>query len=438
MRRSILKQDNARLITRFDVLIFCAFFVSFLHSALALAFLAFLVFLSTRGTKNCVKALLLLTARGVISSTVAVNLGGSVLKLSVILIASFFIFINTIRESNRKFMVDSVLGSALAFAVFAVFASFLNSSYPITAAFKIISFIVPFIAILVGVNETKEYPWKEYFVLFFGILFAISLLMVPFARFRIVNYDFQGIFNHVNLFGIVGALYVAVLLYSDELKKHPLIRTVALILMLVMIYLSASRTGLFSALFAIAFYYAFGEESKKAKIVVISMTALLFLFFILAEKTTLVSNVSGLINDFIYKSNTKNILASRQETLAIAKEKYENSKLFGSGFMVPWIKNFTNYGMSFNLIVEPGNLIWAILGDTGIIGMILFALLVISIFLKGDKRNVFLLVTAFSINMGEMVFFSSNNMAILVWLLIALYLSAPQKRVKPIRMYKKG
>ena len=95
--------------------------------------------------------------------------------------------------------------------------------------------------------------------------------------------------------------------------------------------------------------------------------------------------------------------------------------------MVPFKEGVMSFKLDFDLQVEPGNLLWALLGDTGLAGTVLFAVAVIIIFALGEKRNLHLLAAAFLVNMGEMVFFSSNNMAILVWFLIALYISAPKE-----------
>ena len=46
---------------------------------------------------------------------------------------------------------------------------------------------------------------------------------------------------------------------------------------------------------------------------------------------------------------------------------------------------------------------------------------------KGNFENIYLLIAALMINMGEMVFFSSNNYAILLYFLIALYLFDNEK-----------
>ena len=63
-----------------------------------------------------------------------------------------------------------------------------------------------------------------------------------------------------------------------------------------------------------------------------------------------------------------------------------------------------------------------LLGDTGIVGASFFGILVFAIFKNGTWSRLHLLVGAFIVNMGEMVFFSSNNMSILIYFLIAVYL----------------
>ncbi len=418
-----MDKSNEKIFTQLDIWVLVAFFVSFFHSILGMAFLLLLAVLCFRGVEWCVKCLLLVTTRGIISFAVAASMGGSVFKLAVVFIASFLIFFYTKNQAKNQQKTNDVLIVGLIFSVYAIFSSFLNATYPITAAFKVVSFIVPFAAILRGVAATREYKWSEYFVALFGILFAISFVLIPFGRFRIVNDDFQGVFNHVNSFGIVSALYIAMILHSNVLKEKKKMRTLIVIAMLIMCWLSASRTGLFTSLAVIAVYYAFGNEKKTTKILVVALVLFLITLFVLAVDTGLIANIRTKLNEFIYKNGADNIWASREETILIAKEKYKNNPLFGSGFMVPFTKGEISFGLDFSLVVEPGNIIWSILGDTGIIGIVLFSIFLLTILVKGQKQNVILIIAAFFVNMGEMVFFSSNNMSILIWFLIALYIS---------------
>lgn len=104
------------------------------------------------------------------------------------------------------------------------------------------------------------------------------------------------------------------------------------------------------------------------------------------------------------------------------EEKYNNNKLIGSGFMMPYISNYSSLGLEMSLNVEPGNLIWCLRGDVGIIGTIVFVLFLVSILLFGNFKYLSLLISSIGVCMGEMVFFSVNSIGILLYVLIAIYL----------------
>ena len=89
--------------------------------------------------------------------------------------------------------------------------------------------------------------------------------------------------------------------------------------------------------------------------------------------------------------------------------------------MVPYDPEIRDYTLNFDLVVEPGNLLWTLLGDTGIIGVLIFILLFLVLLFNGGISRVYLIAAVFLICMGEMVFFSVNNMAVIIYLVLAVY-----------------
>ena len=99
--------------------------------------------------------------------------------------------------------------------------------------------------------------------------------------------------------------------------------------------------------------------------------------------------------------------------------------LFGSGFMVPFMPGIQDWSFSFGLLVENGNLVYSVLGDLGIIGFIFFCTTYGYLLFKGRKKQgrLILFIAPFLICMGEMVFFSTNNNAILLYVMLAVFLT---------------
>ena len=416
-------KDTKKVFNQVDILFIVLFYISFLNSALGGIFYISLLFYWRYGVEGCVKSLLLVTARGIMSSAVAAIPVFSMFRLVIILGASLLILFNSRENREDALKFAKVEMALILFSIIVVLSSVWSSSYPVTSIFKVVSFSVPFLAVMKGISSTKyDCRWNDYFVLFFSSLFAISAILIPFARFRITNGNFQGVFNQVNMFGIVAAIFITAVLECKVFNDKNMIRVTIIVVTLIMLFLSASRTGMFTAITVILVNFLFGKKVSSKKMMFIGILILyisvLYIFF---QADLLVSMQQNII-DFVYKGDTSNILASRQSQLELYQKKFEVSKLFGGGFMVPYEQGFVDYSLNFNLNVEPGNLIWSLLGDIGIIGTISFVFFTITIALQGKLSRLYILVGALMINMGETVFFSSNNMSILIYFLISIYM----------------
>lgn len=414
----MLSRSENRIFTQIDAIYIVLFFASFASSMLGIVFMLLLVFYLTRGAEGGVKSLLLLTTRGLMSSAVAAPLNASV-KWVVLLGVSIWLIISTNIEYEDKIKLSKVNLSLCGFLLITVIGAFFNSSYPLTALFKMVSFALPFIAVIKGIAATRRYcRWIDYFSALYLILFAISAVLIPFGRFRTVNSNFQGVFNHVSILGVICAVFIAAFLESSLFKNKLLIRGSVIIAVLLMCYLSASRTGMFSAIAVLGFYYMCsrrGAKSKNAGVVLVGIIAI-------CVWVAMGGQVQQTIFNFIWKNSVNSIFDSRWELIYLARIRYESHKLIGTGFMVPYYKGIVDWSLNFGLIVEPGNIVWMLLGDTGLAGTILFTVMFLTIMKNGSRNRLHLLVGAYLINMGEVVFFSSNNMSILVYMLIAVYL----------------
>ena len=77
-----------------------------------------------------------------------------------------------------------------------------------------------------------------------------------------------------------------------------------------------------------------------------------------------------------------------------------------------------------SLITEPGNLGYAVLGDVGIIGTVLFSAIYVCIYrFRASKGSVILFLAPFLVSIGEMVFFSTNNMAMLLYIMFGIVIN---------------
>ena len=422
------RDNDIPIFNQIDILFIVLFFASFTSSVIATGFSIALLLYTRYEIEGEVKGLILLTFRGVLSSAVASGSGNSIIRWIVLLGLSLLIILTKVHKDDEYWKLNNILFLLGLFSVVVAVMSLFSSSYPVTAVFKVVSFTLPFYAILKGVYATRDYVrWEDYVCLLMTILMLISAVLIPFGRFRIVNSDFQGIFNHVNTMGTMCAIFIGIVLNSGWYKDRVRLKWTVIFLTLIMCYLSASRTGLLSALFVIVFYVIFSMKSGITRLIV--SVVMLFLGFVFWMSASVDSSnaIMHAIHEFMWKNSTNSIIDSRAEIIANSLARFKSNMITGTGFMVPYSSYIKSYSLSFDLIVEPGNLIYMLLGDTGIVGTVLFAALMLSILFKGYFEKIYLLIAALMINMGEMVFFSSNNYAILLYFLIALYLFDNEK-----------
>ena len=412
-----------RVFDALDLMLIILFFISWIHSLMVLLFYLSLLLLLRKRTAGCMKGLILLTTRGLMNPAAAASAGRfELLKWALIFLFSLYILTFGESEGEDRRKLIRILGSLLAFSISAAFFSFLVSSYPVTAAFKTAAFSISMAAVFFGTaaDKSRDY-WIEYFTGLYGILFLISIFLIPFQRFRTVNADFQGIFNHVNVFGAIAALYISAVLRSRYFITHVKLRNSLIILMIFMTYLSRSRTGMFAIAAVLELKYLFSPRSALQKICISLGGMGVLLLLISLMPGDIKAGVSDLAIDFIYKGDTSSVWAHRLGQMEAARMKFMAHMLTGSGFMVPYDPSVRDYRFTFGLVAEPGNLVWAVLGDTGLLGSLLFLILLYCIGTAGKKKDLYLPAGALAVNMGEMVFFSTNNYSILIYLLLAAY-----------------
>ena len=190
---------------------------------------------------------------------------------------------------------------------------------------------------------------------------------------------------------------------------------------LFMVFETASRTGMITCVAVLMTYFLFKVQSTFSKVFTVFLGGVVISFLYVSSINDLGNPIMHAIHEFMWKNSVDSIFDSRTEIISDSLKRFELNRLTGTGFMVPYVEGLRDYSLNFNLIVEPGNLIYMLLGDTGIFGLALFALLILAIVIQGKKEDLFLIIAVMLINMGEMVFFSSNNFGVLLYILLAIY-----------------
>ena len=420
-----MKLVNSKLLVNEKLYIMILFLLSLLNPIFGVVFyIGAIRLVYNSGMVGIIKYIIFVTMRDLLSLKIAVSLSSlNTFKLFIfILLALYCIYISLMDKCIKKNL--NVILSCIFFCILAALFSFCTGSYPITSIFKCISFGIVFCALIIGIVQTKDtMDWCKYLITVLTPFFIISFLVIPFPSFRIINDNFQGIFNHVNMCGIMCTIYITFLLFNKIKNNKEMITKIILIIMtLFMQYLTFSRTGMLVSIIVIFINFVFNRHSMVTYLLIASFMFGCYIVYNLNDDIK--SLVNTTVVDYIYKGNQEDIFASRRILQKEAENKYSENPFIGSGFMTPYIRDYVDYSLNTSLNVEPGSIIWTLFGDVGIFGTIAFIIFVCSIVISGRLKNIFLILCVFGICSGEMVFFSINNgISIFLYLLLASYIS---------------
>ena len=374
-----------------------------------------LILLISEKVKGALKALALIQVRSLISSGIAVEMSSaSGVKWMCLFLLSFYIIFSSFSALNAT--MNKIISWIALFFVYICVTSLLISSYPVVAIAKAISYFVPFVAILCGTYATRDFDWIGYYNKILGSVLLISAVLLPFPVGYLRNgHAFQGAINHPNMYGIMLAVFLAGYLYKIK-EKLGFADILVVCSVFFLIFQSESRTSLISAVAVVMISFAFSKINIAFKAIIIFFG---ISFILISFELPFFDSLT----DFIYKGHD-DIWYSRSELLENNMSRFYDNPIFGTGFNVPYESGVQSFEFSFDMPVENGNIFTALLGDLGIVGTTLFIICYGSILKKGNKKALVLFVIPFIISMGEMVFFSSNNCALILYTYFAVYLSS--------------
>lgn len=405
--------------------VICLVFVfSFISNTTLLISLILLLALFKQKDIGAIKILNIITLRTVINPGLAVGIENfQTIKWMYIFLCSLYLIVGY-RKIDSRFKKDfkKVLFAILVFTAYNLFASFLFSTLPVVAAFKLLSYSIVFLGMMIGVaNTSLKINWIDWIYRMMATLFASSIpfIILPVGYLR-NGHSFQGVTNQPNMLGILAGLFIALILARVQLKRFKgwFIPFAKISAVMYMIILSKSRTGFITAIFVIALFLIFSNIGKIKKIMLLNFTGVITIIYVWADGGLLQS-----IQQFLYKGH-EDILFSRTHQVGGLMDNFLRNPWFGSGFAVP-VTPYRIFAFSFDYVVEPGNLILAVLSYGGVIGLILFFNYMFKIIwsnIWNFKSLAFLPVSVVLISMGEMVFFSTNNIGIWCYMFLAIYI----------------
>lgn len=398
--------------------------ISCLHSYAYDLFLFYHGVSCFRGSKRIALSLILIFFRGILSAAVAASSSIDAMRLLVIMALSLAAFVSHRKARIFTLRMRIFIASSAYLTMYMIIASLMFSFFPFVSIAKWITYIIPFIAVMVVVWDTSyECDWIKLVSLLFTCYFLASVPLIWMGQGYLRNgHAFQGICNHPNIFGVTCALCFAVLIYQVIFGKASWLERMMIVLVVALELLSESRTGFISivviGIVALATSRIGARRIPKEALILTAIMAVILLA--LLPLFDYGETVVQFVGDYLSKGGTGLNMDSRLGTLDQAVASFKYNPVFGTGFLTPWeYGQVKSYVFSVDLVVEPGNLLFAIIGETGIAGMLVFSIYYGSILLKSKKDTMCLALAPFLVSMGEMTFFSTNNCGIILYFLIA-------------------
>ncbi|EGT3617651.1 hypothetical protein FHH43_15705 [Clostridium perfringens] len=338
------------------------------------------------------------------------------------------------REGIKELQKTFISVVLIIYAFFITYTALYVSWLPIVSIFKGIYFTMGFLAIYIGISINKNTNWTEWICNYFKVFLIFNIPFVFLKQGYSTNGTaLNGIIVNPNGLGIILTLGLAIFLYSSGyFEKNKFISLISIIL----IFLTNSRTSIITTVVIIIYYltiqfiFIFRNKNK------IIFKRLAYIFFIGAVLIGLndfyMKPMTNLINEKLMKGQEKGeVLKSREGQLEDFYRDFNRNRFVGVGFGVDG-KEFVEQDFTLKLSypVERGNILLAVLAETGYIGLCIFILLILSLVYYSfkSKNNIekffvsnILLISALMVSLGEMTFFSGNGLGVIQWLFLSIY-----------------
>lgn len=359
------------------------------------------------------------------------NIGELRTLLNLLLIINILLNKKTINniKKNKISLIISI------YCIYIIISSIFISWLPLVSIFKVIYFSTGFLAIFISVRINKTNNLVCWINRYFRVVTSINLILIFFPQGYSTNkVALNGIFANPNGLGIVTVLGCSIFLYSN-IKDINRYNTIFIFISIIEIFMSDSRTSIITLVIILLYYFfilkpiTFHYNSKELfKYLGLGcLISSVLIILVLVYK----NNFTNLFTSKLLKGQTTDtILYSREGQINEFKNDFYSNKLFGVGFGVDGANGrIQSFELKLSYPVERGNIVLAILSETGIIGMIIFGVLIFYLFYYARKENntkeylykLIFIIVIILISFGEMTFFSTNSLGVVQWFLIALF-----------------
>ncbi len=302
-----------------------------------------------------------------------------------------------------------------------------------------------FWAMKFAVNNKRIDAW--FISLFLCIIFVSIPFSVTSAGYFVNGFGFQGIFKHPQIMGAFAGISTA-WLFSKVVMNHDTrpLYLVALGLAVILLFLSAARVGLFTAIFGIIFAFLFGSKAKAK----ISTLVFIYVGFCALLFASIFFNIGDPAEDFVRKkedqgSIVESVLSSRMPLVLQSWTNFQESPYFGIGFGLASnpaelkVQYDPLLGIPISASVEKGVFFVAVLEEIGLVGTLVFFIILgflfARIYYSGNPELMALFIAPIATNFGDATLFSLGDNGLLIWLMI-IYAYSKARQVSG-RKYKR-
>ncbi|HII4420783.1 O-antigen ligase family protein [Clostridium perfringens] len=398
-----------------------------LNSKLSYVSIILLFFYGIKSNENSVKAIIYSFILSQLNTTLfSSDIGSLRTILNIFFIIKLIFSKEGIEELGKSFITIILI----VYTFFITIAAFYVSWLPLVSIFKGIYFTMGFLAIYIAVSINKDKNWILWISNYFKVFLIINLPFIFLPQGYSANGTaLNGIIANPNGLGIILTLGLAIFLYSKS-------SNVLVALSIICIFLTNSRTSIITTIL-ILLYYIFIHQifilKYGTKKFFKKLSLICFLIALLIGLSNLYMNpMLNLINKKIMKGQEQGeVLKSRENQLESFYRDFNKNKIIGVGFGVDGKELFKQeYSFKLSYPVERGNILLAILAETGYVGLCIFILLILSLIYYSFKNNEkierflfsnLLLISALMISLGEMTFFSGNSLGVIQWFFLSLY-----------------
>lgn len=425
------QQCGAIKIWKLIGLLLLIIFMSCINNYITLLLYLYLIYKATKSPINAMKSIIIGFTIFFLNPGV-VKIGSNIQLIRWILL---FIGLYTISKSKNIYKRENLffLLTMYIWALYNLLTSMFNSGDITLSLLKLISFSFSFFVIISYVNNT-EYDWKLWLLGYDTalVIASVPMLFTPIGKMR-NGVFFQGIWNHPNGFAVMISILSVMLIYmlnSNSYRKYKYIILSNLIVSFPMLIMTESRTGIICVLItSMVFIVIQIKEKLLGKMsfkYILSFICISLIVFIIAVASK--SIIKDYLDKMIYKGAEGNILYSSQSILGDLWEDIERKPVFGNGFGVDSSTVSNEEGLKLTNPVEKRNLILAVLAESGIVGLLIFTVLILSLISFKNRKSLILkediiLLSVLLVNMSEMMFFSANGIGIFLFLIIGIYKS---------------